>query len=82
MVGVNGLTRNGHWSMVTVHMEQSTEQNHWKATLIAQGRSLKWLAQATDTNVRTVYAYSRGQNKATAAWLAKASAALGTEVSG
>ena len=55
-------------------------QPHWKRVLFAQGRSLRWLANATGTNPRTVYAYSRGQLHASAAFLAKASEALGEEV--
>ena len=81
MVGVKGLTRNGRGANIAVHMEQSTAQNHhWKATLLAQGRSIKWLAIATGTPARTIYAYSCGQRTASDAWLAKAGAALGREV--
>ena len=80
MVGVKGLTRNVLGATIAVHMEQPTEQTHWKTVLIAQGRSIRWLALATGTKVRTVYAYSSGQNRPTPGWLAKAGAALGREV--
>lgn len=54
---------------------------HWKHTLREQGRTLRWLAKATGFNPRTVYAYSSGQLPATAEFLARASEALGEEVS-
>jgi hypothetical protein len=66
--------------MVTAHMDKSTALNHWKTELGVQGRSLKWLASATSTPERTVYAYSSGQRTASSTWLTKASAALGREV--
>jgi hypothetical protein len=80
MVGVKGLTRKTYGVNLTAQMDKSTEPNHWKTTLIAQGRSLKWLASATSTPERTVYAYSSGQRKTPAAWLAKASTALGEDI--
>ena len=80
MVGVKGLTRKTYGVNLTAQMDKSTEPNHWKTTLIAQGRSLKWLASATSTPERTVYAYSSGQRTASSTWLTKASAALGREV--
>lgn len=60
-----------------------TEARHWKTVLLAQGRSLKWLAEATGTPRRTVYDYSsKTPTRASAEFLAKASKALAEEVSG
>jgi len=62
-------------------MEQSTAQtHHWKATLLAQGRSIKWLAIATETPARTIYAYSQRTRPTPEPWLAKVRVALGREV--
>jgi len=81
MVGVKGLTRKACGVNLTAHMDKPTTPNHWKTVLPdEQGRSIKWLADATDTKVRTVYSYSNGTRPTPSAWLAKASAALGVQV--
>ena len=66
--------------MSTLHMDKPTSPNDWRATLKAQGRSLAWLADTTGWTRRTVYAYSRGDLRPTAAFLARATEALGVDV--
>ena len=70
-----------HCHGVTVlPMNGTQDANNWRQVLREQGRSLAWLAKATGTNVRNVYAYSSGQNRPPEAWLRKASIVLGVEV--
>lgn len=52
----------------------------WKQVLEEQGRSITWLAQRTETPLRTVYAFSRGDRRPSEAWLQKAAGALGVPV--
>lgn len=61
-------------------MDKPTSPTDWRTILKAQGRSLAWLADTTGWTRRTVYAYSRGDLRPTAAFLAAASLALGVEV--
>jgi hypothetical protein len=63
-------------------MDKPTTHPDWRTTLIAQGRTLRWLALATGKSPRTVYAYSRGDLVPTTEWLATVSAALGVDVTG
>ena len=60
--------------------DKSTAPNEWRAVLKYQGRTLAWLADRTGRPRRSVYAYSRGQMRPTAEWLAKVSEVLGVEV--
>lgn len=61
-------------------MQQPSTETHWRAVLRQQGRTITWLAQATDRPRRSIYAYARGDMRPTAEWLAAASRALGVEV--
>lgn len=61
-------------------MAQHDVPNHWRTVLIAQGRTLTWLAKATGRPRRTVYAYSQGQLRPTEEWLRRVSEVLGQEV--
>lgn len=67
-------------SVTVLPMNGTQDANNWRQVLREQGRTLAWLAKATGTNVRSVYAYSQGQNRPPEAWLRKASDALGEEV--
>lgn len=58
-------------------MNASTDHFDWRAMLREQGRTIAWLADETGKNRRTVYAYSRGDLKPTAEWLAAAARVLG-----
>lgn len=80
IVRVNRLTLNVRGASVTVHMEQPTAQNDWRAVLKAQGRSIAWLADQTGRPRRTVYAYSQQTRTPPAEWLAKAYEVLGVDV--
>lgn len=65
-----------------------TNTSQWRDVLISQGRSLRWLATATGTKPRTVYAYSawskdpalQNARRPPVEWLARVSEALGVEV--
>lgn len=61
-------------------MDTPTARTDWRTVLKAQGRTLRWLAIATDTKPRTVYAYSQGKRTPSDEWIAKARRALGAEV--
>jgi len=61
-------------------MDTPTTQTAWRTVLREQGRTIAWLADQTGRPRRTVYAYSRGDLKPTAAWLAAVSIVLGCEV--
>lgn len=63
-------------------MDTPTTHKHWLTVLREQGRSITWLAEQTGRPRRSLYAYSQGQMRPTAEWLAVASKALGVEVSG
>lgn len=72
-----------HRLVSTVQMATSTVQHaprRWRTVLDEQGRSIRWLAIQTGRPARSLYAYSRGQMNPTPEWLAKASEALGVEV--
>lgn len=60
-------------------MQQSTDENDWRAEVTRQGRSLRWLALNTGKSPRTVYAYSRGELTPPAEWIAAAMRAMGKE---
>ena len=70
----------------TIYRNGSSAQ--WREVLKAQGRSLRWLAKATGTNPRTVYAYAAWSSDRAKAngrypsdrWLDRASIALGVRV--
>lgn len=49
----------------------------WKLVLKAQGRSIGWLADATQSKRSTVYAYSCGARVTPDEWLTKVWTALG-----
>ena len=49
----------------------------WQAELKRQDRPKAWLARATGTKPRTVYAYAYGEFKPPLAWLRKVVLALG-----
>lgn len=59
------------------HMTPATTD--WRIVLIEQGRTLRWLAIATRTKPRTVYAYAQGTRPAPPEWLAQVRAVLGIE---
>lgn len=61
-------------------MQQPTA-NHWFTVLQEQGRTITWLARVTGRPRRSIYGYRRGEARPTPEWLAKASEALGVEVS-
>jgi hypothetical protein len=61
-------------------MDTPTAPIDWRTALKKQGRSITWLAIATDRPRRSLYAYSQGTMRPTAEWLAAASLALGVEV--
>jgi predicted transcriptional regulator len=61
-------------------MDTSTAPIDWRAALRDQGRTIRWLAQATGRTPRTVYAYSQGTRTPTADWLARVEHALGVPV--
>lgn len=61
-------------------MDTPTGPTDWRTVLKAQGRSIAWLADTTSRPRATVYGYARGDRRPTDEWLAKASAALGVEV--
>jgi hypothetical protein len=61
-------------------MDTPTARNAWRAVLIEQGRTLRWLAIQTGKSPRTVYAYSQGKLPPTAEWLEAASRVLGQDV--
>ena len=52
----------------------------WRTVLLAQGRTLRWLAIQTGTKPRTVYAYSQGTRTPRPEWLEAVARVLGTEV--
>lgn len=56
-----------------------TLRDTWRGELREQGRTLRWLARATDTPEGTVYAYSIGKRTPPDEWLAKAAQAMGLE---
>lgn len=51
----------------------------WRIELRAQGRTLAWLARATETPASTVYAYSMGKRRAPDTWLMKVADVLGLQ---
>ena len=57
----------------------TTDQREWRSALREQGRSLAWLADRTGISRASVYAYSCGARRPSAAWLAKVAALLGLE---
>jgi lambda repressor-like predicted transcriptional regulator len=61
-------------------MDKPTAPTDWRTTLIAQGRTLRWLAVQTGKSPRTVYAYSRGDLVPPAEWLVAVSEAIGVDV--
>jgi predicted transcriptional regulator len=61
-------------------MDKPTEPTDWRTVLKAQGRTIAWLADRTGRPRRTIYAYSRGDLRPTAEWLARAAEILGVEV--
>ena len=63
-------------------MDTQTEHNDWRTVLRGQGRTLRWLALATGTKPRTVYAYSQGKRTPPSEWIAAAARALGIEEEG
>lgn len=65
---------------MTVVMQQSTTDTHWRAVLKAQGRTITWLAEQTGRPRRSIYGYAQGQMKPTREWLDAASRVLGVEV--
>lgn len=60
-------------------MDKHTTRTEWRDILIAQGRTLRWLADATGTKPRTVYSYSQGKRTPPDEWLERAATALGVE---
>lgn len=54
-----------------------TLRDTWRGELRNQGRSLRWLATATNTPEGTVYAYSMGKRNPPDEWLEKAATAMG-----
>lgn len=54
-----------------------TLRDTWRGELRNQGRSLRWLAAATDTPQGTVYAYSMGKRNPPDEWLDRAARAMG-----
>ena len=52
----------------------------WRTVLLAQGRTLRWLAIKTGKTPRTVYAYSQGKRTPPAEWLDAVARVLGEEV--
>lgn len=63
-----------------MHMDTPTERTDWRTVLREQGRTIRWLAIQTGRPPRTIYAYSRGDLRPTAEWLAAASRVLGQDV--
>lgn len=61
-------------------MDTPTPPNHWRTVLSEQGRTLRWLAIATNRPPRSIYAYSQGAMRPTKEWLEAASRVLGQEV--
>jgi hypothetical protein len=61
-------------------MDIPTAPTDWRTVLREQGRSLTWLAAATNRPRRTVYAYHQRRLPPTAEWLRKVSVALGVPV--
>lgn len=65
-------------------VQTTTEPRRWYEVARAQGRSLRWLAQATGISERAIYGYSSlsAQNYRTAPpeWLARVAEVLGEEV--
>ena len=53
-----------------------TFRDEWRNELSRQGRSLRWLAQATESKASTVYAYSIGKRRPTDDWLERVAQAL------
>ena len=61
-------------------MDTSTTPFDWRAELIEQRRTLRWLADETGKSRRTVYAYSRGDLVPPAEWVRTAARVLGKDV--
>lgn len=59
-----------------------TLRDTWRGELRAQGRSLRWLARATQTPEGTVYAYSIGKRNPPDEWLGRVADALGLAPAG
>jgi len=56
-----------------------TFRDEWRIELQRQGRSLRWLALATESKPSTVYAYSMGKRRPPDGWLERVAEALGME---
>lgn len=54
------------------------DRPEWRQALESQGRTLRWLAEATGLSPRTVYGYSRGEAPAPDWWLRRVGELLGT----
>jgi hypothetical protein len=68
---------------------QTTDIRNWRTALKYQGETLRWLAEATGTKPRTVYAYAAyakdpslpNARRPSDAWLARVRRVLEEEVS-